>query len=126
MQEIKNKQRDTSAQMDEAYRLLDWLANAKGIPKASKAFFTGTIPAIVGELNEDTVGRLGTFLSLARNFKATYDRGDTPTQSKEEVLSFAVSGWVLGDRAAEGDVKAARRPVGGPPGDRNTCRPTNW
>jgi pimeloyl-ACP methyl ester carboxylesterase len=107
VQEVKKKYGDTDKQLQDSRELLKWLAQ-RYTTAANKAFFTATVPAILGDLNDDTVGRLETFLSLARTFKAALDRKEQPNQTSEELLSFAVSGWVLGDRAAEGDVGAAR------------------
>ena len=41
--------------------------------------------------DEDTVGRLATFLSLTKPYKKALERGDTPAQSSEEVLALAVN-----------------------------------
>ena len=104
--EIEIKYKAANHQVEEARRLLN--AFAKKVEKANKPLFKQATDAILQELNPDTVGRLETFLSQAQVFEQTLKQGKQPTQSTEEVMSFAVTGWVLGNGAAEENVYAAQ------------------
>jgi pimeloyl-ACP methyl ester carboxylesterase len=68
-----------------------------------RELFVEAAKAIDDELCPDNVSRLDSFLKLAEFNK---DRDEHPP---EQLLSLAVSGWLLGNRAAENKVEAAVR-----------------
>ncbi len=72
-------------------------------------FYRKAIAAIGGELNHDTLSRLETFLSQAQDWERALKQKRPPTQTPEELLAFALSGWLLGDGAAEKNADTARR-----------------
>jgi hypothetical protein len=56
---------------------------------------------IKDNLHPENVNRLETFLAQARQFERQVKAGRKPTTSADEVLSLAVSGWLLGNGAAD-------------------------
>ncbi len=72
---------------------------------ATKSLFQEASAAILEELNEDNAGRLETFVTFARQKKREGEKEITP----EQLLSLAVSGWLLGKESAENKVEVARR-----------------
>jgi hypothetical protein len=57
--------------------------------------------ALLAELNVDTIGRLETFLTFARQAERDREMKRTPAPSPEQLLSLAISGWLMGKAAAE-------------------------
>jgi pimeloyl-ACP methyl ester carboxylesterase len=82
-------------------RLLDRLA---GPPP-----FADALPTIQESLAFDTIERLDAFISLAEQHESEIDAGKKPTHSLEEILALAVTGFALGNAAAEPNVAAAER-----------------
>jgi predicted esterase len=81
-------------------------------PKADeeeRPLFEAAARAIAGELNFDTLPRLETFLALGKQLERDLKEKRKPSQSVEEVLALAVSGWLLGNSAAEPNAATARR-----------------
>ena len=64
---------------------------------------------IAQELNYDTLDRLDEFLKSAKQYERQRKDKIDPTQSAEQVLATAVSGWLQGNQAALPDVKSALR-----------------
>lgn len=62
---------------------------------------------IQDELNIDTVGRLKAFLTFALQHDDELKKNSKPTQTTEQVLAMAVTGWLQGNQAAEPDAKMA-------------------
>ena len=65
--------------------------------------------AVLAELHIDTVDRLETFVTFAAQAERDRKAGKEPAQKPEQLLSLAISGWVLGKNGAEAKVEAARR-----------------
>ena len=106
VQELKNNYDDAKTRLKEARRLLNNCT--KYVTATRKAFFKKATTAILDELNQDTVGRLETFLSQAKAYELALKKEQKPSQYGEDVLSFAVTGWVLGNGAAEENVDVAQ------------------
>jgi pimeloyl-ACP methyl ester carboxylesterase len=78
------------------------LANQEGwLPEAAAA--------VRAEVAPDTVGRLETFVGQAKQAERQRQQGKTPEQGPEQLLALAVSGWLLGNTAAETKIEAAER-----------------
>src|SRR5262249_39031211 len=65
--------------------------------------------SIRDELNYDTLPRLETFLGQALDWERARKADRPPSQTPEELLAFALSGWLLGDSEAEKNPDRARR-----------------
>jgi pimeloyl-ACP methyl ester carboxylesterase len=65
--------------------------------------------AIGDELTPGGVGRLKTFLDQAQQAEQQRKNGATPELGPAQLLGLAVSGWLLGDTAAESKVEVAER-----------------
>ncbi len=103
--EIRTKYKELDRQIAQAKHQLGRLPARK----VNEAFFKQAGREIIDELNEDTVGRLEVFLSQAAAFDLALKNKQKPKyQSTEQLLSLAVTGWVLGNGAAEEKVSAAR------------------
>jgi pimeloyl-ACP methyl ester carboxylesterase len=68
---------------------------------------TPALEMIQAELNSDTVSRLETFLSQAQQAQRDRAAGRTPAFGPEQLLALAVSGWLMGNAAAEPRVETA-------------------
>jgi acetyl esterase/lipase len=77
-------------------------------PLAHRETFQKAAGAILAELDLGNVSRLEAFLSMAQQAKRDKQNGKTPKEP-EEILSLAVSGWLLGKDAAEAKVEEAKR-----------------
>jgi predicted esterase len=101
--ELKNKYEALGEKLKNAKELLDGIA-AK---LSTKSPWAGALEAIGEGLNFDTVERVDTFLTYAQQHLRELKENRKPTQSAEEVLSLAVTGWLHGNAAAEADPKMA-------------------
>jgi pimeloyl-ACP methyl ester carboxylesterase len=103
--DIKNKQEAIAVKMKEAKRLLaDFALRA---PNGKTEFYKKAAAAISGELDVDTVGRLETFVSQAQDYERAVKDKRKPDQSVQDVLSFALTGWMRGSDAAERNAEVA-------------------
>jgi hypothetical protein len=73
------------------------------------SFFAGAAKVIQEELNLDTLPRLETFLGQAEQYEREVKDKGKSTVLPQEVLSYAVTGWVLGNGSAEKNPDVARR-----------------
>ncbi len=105
-QAIKNYYATADQKLKDARRFLGVLPR-KATPLQSD-FFKEAAEAILAGLNCDTVGRLETFITQAQDWERALKATRAPSCNPEELLSFAVSGWLLGDGAAERSVPTAR------------------
>ncbi|HLJ92686.1 MAG TPA: PHB depolymerase family esterase [Gemmataceae bacterium] len=71
--------------------------------------FKEAAAAIELELNPDTVSRLEAFLKLAEQAKLEIQRNRTPEHTPEQLLTLAMSGWLLGSNSAEANVETGVR-----------------
>jgi hypothetical protein len=106
IQDLKNRYEADNEKLEKATVLFKDLM-ARG--PQPRGFWLTCLEAIRGELNLDTLPRIETFVTFAEQFKREADQGKTPTQKLEDVLALAVTGWHLGNSAAEPDVKLAEK-----------------
>lgn len=98
----------TSKNLALACRYLDGLLARLSDPAQSTLFHeAGAV--IRSELNHDTVNRLEAFISLAKQAEHQQQQNRTPDQTSEQLLSLAISGWLLGNSSAEAKVETAAR-----------------
>ncbi len=105
-QDLKNKYEGLNEKIAEVKSALKVLP--KGLPPAGRAVWMSAAQQILEELSFDTLPRLETFAVFAHQHLREIEEKARPSQSAEEVLALAVSGWVLGNSSAEPDVKNAR------------------
>jgi hypothetical protein len=74
-----------------------------------RGLVTDAVNTVSTELNVDTVGRLEAFVGLAEQVARDRQQQRPPSQSAEQLGALAVSGWLLGNAAAENRVDAAVR-----------------
>jgi hypothetical protein len=72
-------------------------------------WLTAAAEAIGDELTLDNVGRLETFLAQAQQAERMRKSQATPELAPAQLLALAVSGWLLGNTAAESKVEVAER-----------------
>jgi pimeloyl-ACP methyl ester carboxylesterase len=77
------------------------------------AVWTKATDFILNELNYDTVDRLDEFLKSAKQYERQRKDKVELTQSAEQVLAMAVSGWLQGNQSALPDVKSALKLAAG-------------
>ncbi|HYV39906.1 MAG TPA: PHB depolymerase family esterase [Gemmataceae bacterium] len=73
------------------------------------AFYQGAAASILQELNADTVERLDIFLKLAADHDRALADKRQPDQHADAIMAFALTGWLRGAGAAEGDVEVAMK-----------------
>jgi pimeloyl-ACP methyl ester carboxylesterase len=104
VQDIKNKFQAADEKLKKARSFLTTLL--KGVT-ANKALFVEAANIILEELNLDSLPRLDTFLEYASQYEREIKQKRKPTQSPEQVLSLALSGWLQGNELAEPEAKTA-------------------
>src|SRR5579884_1397853 len=93
---------------------------AKVAAPADRAFFTTATGMILAEMSLDDflpdatadkhkAGRLEPFLELAEQAERARKLHQTPTQTPEQLLSLAVSGWLLGKDSADAKPAMSRK-----------------
>jgi Esterase PHB depolymerase len=96
----------------QAQRFLDELPGQIKDPEF-QTVLTEAVTVMSAELNPDTIGRLDAFLGMAQQAARERQQQRTPSQSAEQLGALAVSGWLLGNAAAENRVQTAIRLWGG-------------
>ncbi|HEX3147490.1 MAG TPA: hypothetical protein VHR66_05365 [Gemmataceae bacterium] len=91
-------------QFNECRRMLDVLA--KQVNAANKFLIDGAV-AVRNEVHLDTLSRLEMFMTLADRAEKDIKQDRRPSQSPEELLAAAITGWHLGKVAAETKVGQA-------------------
>jgi len=99
VQAIKDKYAALADKIKEASRLLKGFTQI--VPPHKTEFYTAVAGAILEDLNADTVGRLDTFLSQAQDYERAFKDKRKPEQTAEEVMAFAMTGWLRGNDGAE-------------------------
>ncbi|MBM3996054.1 MAG: hypothetical protein FJ303_18170 [Planctomycetes bacterium] len=84
-----------------------FLKDLPPLTKKKEALWTKATESILDELNYDTVDRLTEFLSSAAQHERQRKEGLALTQSTEQVLALAVTGWLQGKQAFDTDPKVA-------------------
>ncbi len=104
--DLKNKIETLNEKLDQTKTTLK--AMRKFLASADRQFWTDSADAILADLNYDTLPRLETFLTFGQQHLREVGEKVRPSQTAEEVMALAVSGWLLGNSSAETDVKNAR------------------
>src|SRR5262249_23893119 len=73
-----------------------------------QGFFKGAMLGIFKEMTPDTVYRLETFVEQAEAYLTDMKEKRAPSLSPEQVMSLALTGWLLGKNAAEENVEVAQ------------------
>jgi pimeloyl-ACP methyl ester carboxylesterase len=106
IREMQAKIARSTAMVDEAIKALDeWSVAAK--TTANGRALASAAVLIRKEVHPITVDRLDAFLSQARQAQRLKARGKKPTPSPEDLLSLAVTGWLLGGPSAEARPESA-------------------
>lgn len=77
------------------------------LPTPKRDDWAGPLKMVKDELNLDTVDRLERFLTLGQQYVRDVADKKTPEQPLEDILALAVTGWLMGPKAAEADAKQA-------------------
>jgi dienelactone hydrolase len=65
--------------------------------------------AVLAELHPDSAGRLELFLGLAEQVATAQANREKPSQTNEQLLALAVTGWLKGKNGSSADVATALR-----------------
>jgi pimeloyl-ACP methyl ester carboxylesterase len=106
VQALKNKYDTAQGKLRQAEQFLKELP--AGISADEGQLIAGAAKEIGQALHIDTLPRLETFLVYAQQHEREVKEKRKPSQTPEELLALALSGWLRGDAAAEPDVKLAR------------------
>jgi pimeloyl-ACP methyl ester carboxylesterase len=101
LQDLKSRYDVLTAQVNDAEQYLREFGKSASEPET----WTAACNTIADELHSDSVGRLKTFLEVAPQHAKELAADKKPTQSTDEVLALAVTGWLQGDGAASTDPK---------------------
>jgi pimeloyl-ACP methyl ester carboxylesterase len=106
VQDLKNKYQADTEKLDKVKGLFKFLMGQGPDPRG---FWLNATTTILAELNYDTVPRLDTFITFAEQHQRDVAAKDkTPSLKVENVLALAITGWHLGNVAAEPDIKLAQ------------------
>jgi pimeloyl-ACP methyl ester carboxylesterase len=106
-QDLKTKYETGKERLQQARQFLKDLPTR--LSTTDRPFWAVAAATIAEELTIDTLPRLETFLTFAHQQQRELTEKRKLTQSTEEVLSIAVSGWLQGNNLAEPDVKNATK-----------------
>jgi pimeloyl-ACP methyl ester carboxylesterase len=107
VEELQHEYKEKDQLLKETARLLEKAREqARG---ADSTVLREAAEVIHAELNFENLARLDAFLGQARQAERLYKAGKNPEVSPEQLLSLAVSGWLLGSASAEMSVETARR-----------------
>jgi pimeloyl-ACP methyl ester carboxylesterase len=104
--DLKNRYEADAAKLAKMRTLFKYMMSRGPMPRG---YWLNCLATIDDELNYDTIERLDTFGVFAEQHKRQIEQGSKPAQSVEQVLALAVTGWHLGNIAAEPDVKLAQK-----------------
>jgi pimeloyl-ACP methyl ester carboxylesterase len=107
VEESLHEYKETEKLLKETARLLKKAREETG--GADNAVLREAAGVIHDELNFENVARLDAFLGQAQQAERLQKARRIPEVSAEQLLSLAVSGWLLGSAAAETSVETARR-----------------
>jgi acetyl esterase/lipase len=74
-----------------------------------RSLFTEASKTIAEDMNFDSLPRLETFLSQAKQAERQTKAGKAPDMKPAELMSLAITGWLLGNGAAEANAPMASR-----------------
>jgi predicted esterase len=107
VEELRNEYKETEQLIKDTARLLK---KARQTARGAESSILRDAAAIIGEeLNFENVARLDAFLGQARQAERLQKEGKKSEVRAEELLSLAVSGWLLGSASAEMSVETALR-----------------
>jgi pimeloyl-ACP methyl ester carboxylesterase len=107
VEELQHEYKEMEQLLQETARLL---AKARaGVRGADNTVLCEAADVIRAELHFENVSRLDAFLGQARQAERLQKAGKNPEVNPEQLLSLAVSGWLLGSASAEMSVETARR-----------------
>src|SRR5579884_1418057 len=107
VEELQHEYKEMEQLLRETIRLLEKAREETHGP--DNTVLREAAAAISDELNFENVARLDAFLGQARQAERLQKAGKNPEVSAEQLLSLAVSGWLLGSASAEMSVQTARR-----------------
>ncbi len=105
VQELKNKYEAARTKLQQLQQALKEFPTR--VAPSWRAFFTQAAKTISKDLNVDTLPRLETFLVYAQQYQRDLQEQRKLSHSAEGIMALALSGWVLGDAAAEPEAKTA-------------------
>lgn len=108
VQELEHEYKDADQLLKETDRLLEKVRR-ETLNANNKPTLRDAAGVIHDELNFENVGRLDAFLGQARQAERLQKAGKPSEVSAEQLLSLAVSGWLLGSASAEISVETAQR-----------------
>jgi pimeloyl-ACP methyl ester carboxylesterase len=107
LREVRTAVNATAEKVEQATKFLTELPGT--VPPAQRGRFTEMARAILEELHPDTVGRLDEFVAQANQVAQLRQKGEKVEIGPAELLSLAVTGWLLGNASAEAKPEAALR-----------------
>ena len=99
----------SSKNLGQARRFLESLPNTLAESTGPRQLLMEAASVISAELNADTINRLETFVSYAQQADYAKQRNQTPANTPDQLLSLAITGWLLGNTGAETKVETAVR-----------------
>jgi len=105
---IKNRVTGHDDKIKEVGTFLETLWSKLETPE-DKKFFEDTLVVLKAELNTDTIDRFDTFLVQARQYDKQIKAKGKADVTANQLLSLAVSGWLLGNASGELKIDAAQR-----------------
>jgi predicted esterase len=103
---LQQQYRTNEARLKEADRFLRTVPG-RIVQTGQRKVFRDAAQIIRTELNLDTLPRLEGFVALAAQAERATRRGKPPHQTPPQLMAVAVTGWLLGNDAAEGQVQTA-------------------
>lgn len=103
-EEAKGKYAGLKEKVEEAAKALEEISGHV----TDKKLWARVAKEMAAGLNEDTLGRVESFAQYAEQFRKDIKAKRKPSQSADEVMALAVTGWLQGNVAAVTDVKLAR------------------
>jgi pimeloyl-ACP methyl ester carboxylesterase len=107
VEELQHEYKEMEQLLRETARLLE--KAREGVRGAENTVLRDAADVLRADLNVENVARLDAFLGQARQAERLRKAGKNPEVSAEQLLSLAVSGWLLGSASAETSVETARR-----------------
>jgi len=105
LEELKAEYENTDQLLKESGQLLDKTAREAGVNRV----LADAAAEMHRELNFENVGRLDAFLGQAKQAERFQKKGKKSDLSADQLLSLAVSGWLLGSASAESSPETALR-----------------
>jgi predicted esterase len=109
VEELKHEYKEAEQLLQETARLLEKARKEAVGADNNKNILCDAAGIIHDELDIENVGRLDAFLGQARQAERLQKAGSPSEASAEQLLSLAVSGWLLGSASAEMSVETAKR-----------------